>query len=224
MTPAVPWLLFAGYVLAGPLLWALVAVAVRAGRARMDKLKRASRRWRDGNGPPAQDAPRVTIVVPVKDEADGIELCVRGLLAQDYPRFSLLVADDRSADGTGAILDALAAEFPGRLRVAHLTRLPAGWLGKPHALHRAVTDAGEDLGEWLWFVDSDTRCGPAALSHMIGLCRDRQPTDRQRTDESTKRRHRRHRRRPSCRRSLPGRLSSASIRATAAPRSAGRHG
>ena len=161
------------YVILGPLLWTLVAVALRAGRFRMSKLKVASRRWRRDGGPRLDDPPPVTILVPVKDEAAGIETCVRGLLAQDYPRFALLVADDRSADGTGEILDRLAAEFPDRLRVTHLTDLPPGWLGKPHALHEVVTAADDDLGEWLWFVDSDVRCEPAALSQTIALCRER---------------------------------------------------
>ena len=168
------WTLFAGYVLLGPLLWAFLAVALRAGRFRMNKLKTAGRRWRRDGGPNLDDPPPVTILVPVKDEAAGIELCVRNLLAQDYPRFALLVADDRSTDGTGAILDDLAAEFSDRLRVTHLTNLPPGWLGKPHALREVVTAAGDDLGDWLWFVDSDVRCEPAALSQMIALCRERQ--------------------------------------------------
>ena len=161
------------YVIFGPLLWALIVVAVRAGRFRMNKLQAASRRWRRDGGPAFDDPPPVTILVPVKDEAAGIEACVRGLLAQDYPRFALLVADDRSTDGTEAILDALADDFPGRLRVTHLGDLPPGWLGKPHALHHVVAAAGEELGEWLWFVDSDVRCEPAALSQMVALCRDR---------------------------------------------------
>ena len=166
------WIALFVYVLLGPLLWAGVAVAVRAGRFRMNKLKTASRRWRRDGGPDLADAPVVTIIVPVKDEAAGIDLCVRGLLAQDYPHYTLLVADDRSTDGTGAILDRLAEEFGERLHVTHLHDLPDGWLGKPHALHHVVTHA-QDLGDWLWFVDSDVRCEPQALLHMVALCRER---------------------------------------------------
>ncbi len=117
-------------------------------------------------GPAPDGAPRVSVVVAAKDEAEGIERAVRSLLAQEHPDFEVVVVDDRSADGTGAILDRLAAEFPGKLKVVHVTSLPEGWGGQNHALSRGVEAA---TGSWILFTDADcdfvsTRALPGAAA------------------------------------------------------------
>lgn len=137
-------------------------VAFSAGRRRMLKF-----RHRSGQSALPDPAPRVSILVPVKDEVEGIERCVRGLLAQDYPDFDLHVIDDRSTDGTGRVLERLVAEADPRLHVMTIEQLPPGWLGKPHALHAAVQRHREKLGEWLLFVDSDVVAEPDALRRTI---------------------------------------------------------
>ena len=73
--------------------------------------------------------------------------------------------DDRSSDGTGAILDRMAAEHP-RLRVIHLSTLPAGWLGKNHALARGAAVA---TGEWLLFTDADVVLHSETLARAAGF-------------------------------------------------------
>src|SRR5260370_208112 len=51
-------------------------------------------------GPPAR-WPAVVAVIPARDEATGIETCVRSLLHQHYPGLlGLVVVDDHSTDGT----------------------------------------------------------------------------------------------------------------------------
>ena len=66
-----------------------------------------------------------------------IEAAVRSLLAIDYPDYELVVVDDRSEDATGEILERLKAEN-GAVGVVHVRELPAGWLGKTHAMWRAA--------------------------------------------------------------------------------------
>lgn len=61
----------------------------------------------------------VLVVVPTYNERENLPLLVRGVLA--HPGFRLLVVDDGSPDGTGAIADALAIEYPGRIEVMHRT-------------------------------------------------------------------------------------------------------
>src|SRR5580704_3193207 len=95
--------------------------------------------------------PKVSIIVPARDEAAKIEAAMRSKLLIDYPDFELIAVDDRSQDETGAILDRLAAE-DSRLRVIHLDSLPDDWLGKSHAMHVAATHA---KGEYLLFTDAD---------------------------------------------------------------------
>ena len=72
--------------------------------------------------------PRISILVPARNEEANIGDCVRSLLSQDYPDFEVIVLDDGSRDRTGEILAELAARHP-RLRVIAGRELPAGWLG-----------------------------------------------------------------------------------------------
>ncbi|MGA7965802.1 MAG: glycosyltransferase [Gammaproteobacteria bacterium] len=102
--------------------------------------------------PPATDAPGLptfTIIVPARNEADTLDPAMRSLLALDYPAFDIVAVDDRSEDGTGRLLDGF--DDP-RLTVLHVSELPAGWLGKNHALHLGARQA---TGDWLLFTDAD---------------------------------------------------------------------
>jgi chlorobactene glucosyltransferase len=107
--------------------------------------------------------PRVSVLVPVREEAANVGPCVRSLLAQDYPDLEVLALDDESTDGTAEVLMAMAQSDP-RLRVLHGVPLPAGWLGKHWACHQLAQAA---TGELLLFVDADTRHTPQALAHAV---------------------------------------------------------
>jgi chlorobactene glucosyltransferase len=114
----------------------------------------------DGCGLPEQP-PRVSILVPARDEEVNIADCVRSLLSQDYPDFEVIVLDDGSRDRTSAILAEVVAQNP-RLRVIMGRELPPGWLGK----HWACQQLGEAAtGDLLLFTDADTRHGPRSLWH-----------------------------------------------------------
>jgi glycosyltransferase involved in cell wall biosynthesis len=84
------------------------------------------------------EIPHVCVVVPARNEEVHVEGTIRSLLALDYPRIRIVAVDDRSTDATGEILDRLAAEAPARLQVLHVKELPAGWLGKTHAMWLAA--------------------------------------------------------------------------------------
>lgn len=108
------------------------------------------------------EAPRVSVLVPARNEERNIAACLTSLLEQDYPDFEVLVLDDGSSDGTGAILHGLAAST--RLRVLDGSPLPAGWLGKNWACHQLASAAS---GRLLLFVDADTRHHPLTLSDAV---------------------------------------------------------
>jgi chlorobactene glucosyltransferase len=107
--------------------------------------------------------PRVSILLPARNEAANIAACARSLLAQDYPDFELLVLDDNSTDGTGDIARELAAR-DNRLCVLEGRPLPEGWLGKHWACHQLAQAARGDL--WL-FTDADTVHHPRALREAV---------------------------------------------------------
>jgi len=107
--------------------------------------------------------PRVSVVVAARDEQRRIGEAMRSLLALDYPDLEVIAVDDRSTDRTGAMLDELAAADP-RLWVEHVRELPAGWLGKNHALHLGARRA---TGELILFTDADVLFEPTVLARAV---------------------------------------------------------
>lgn len=101
---------------------------------------------------PLDPVPRVTVIVPARNEAQDIEQCLTSLARLDYPAFEVIAVNDRSTDPTGAIMDRLAAAHPSLFRVLHVTALPEGWLGKTHAMWLAGQQAKGDI---LLFTDGD---------------------------------------------------------------------
>ncbi|MGH9502653.1 MAG: glycosyltransferase [Terriglobales bacterium] len=103
--------------------------------------------------PPHSDQPCVSIIVPACNEAADIEATLTRLLALEYGNYEVIAVDDRSTDRTGEIMETIAATAPpGRLKVIHITELPPGWMGKPHAMWSASNLA---TGDWLLFTDAD---------------------------------------------------------------------
>jgi glycosyltransferase involved in cell wall biosynthesis len=98
--------------------------------------------------------PRVSIIVPARNEEEHVGPTLSTLLNLDYDNYEVIAVNDRSADRTGEIMDRMAstAEARGRLRVIHIAELPQGWLGKAHAMWSAAKQAS---GEWLLFTDAD---------------------------------------------------------------------
>jgi chlorobactene glucosyltransferase len=109
--------------------------------------------------PVPSNTPLISICVPARNEEHNLRTCIEAILAQTYPNFELIVLDDRSTDATPAILKELSKD--PRLHILNGSNLPAGWAGKPYALHQASMIA---RGDWLCFVDADTFLAPEALA------------------------------------------------------------
>ncbi|WP_329234431.1 glycosyltransferase [Streptomyces sp. NBC_00111] len=108
--------------------------------------------------PPLTADPRVSFLLAVKDEVDGIEACVRSMAASDCPGVRIIVVDDHSQDGTGAVLDRLRDELG--ITVIHL----AANVGKKNALVRACELADTEI---IAFTDSDCVLAPDALRRCV---------------------------------------------------------
>jgi glycosyltransferase involved in cell wall biosynthesis len=122
----------------------------------------------------ANGEPRVSIIVPARNEEEDIRATLLQLLALDYSNYEVIAVNDRSTDRTGAIMDAVAATEnvrgadnnfrPTRLKVIHISELPSGWLGKTHAMWTAGQQAS---GDWLLFTDADVLFRPDSLRRAV---------------------------------------------------------
>src|SRR5262249_26734316 len=99
--------------------------------------------------------PRVSLLVPARDEATRLPRLLPGLLAQ--PADEILILDDCSTDATAAVVDACSDP---RLRLLPGTPPPSGWVGKNWACHQLAEAA---QGQLLVFCDADVVLAPGAL-------------------------------------------------------------
>jgi glycosyltransferase involved in cell wall biosynthesis len=122
--------------------------------------------------------PRVAIIVPARNEEASIEQALTQLLALDYDNYEVIAINDRSTDRTGEGMDKVSASTETRLwgdgrprpsttdlKVIHIRDLPAGWMGKAHAMWtaaKAATDA-----DWLLFTDADVMFRPDCIRRAI---------------------------------------------------------
>jgi len=124
--------------------------------------------WTRGRALPAAAAAApggISVLIPARDEVANIERCVRSVDAAHGPIIEILVYDDGSTDGTAEVLAGLQATVP-RLRVVSGADLPAGWVGKPHALHRLSALAA---GELLLNIDADVTLHEDGVLRMLSL-------------------------------------------------------
>jgi glycosyltransferase involved in cell wall biosynthesis len=133
--------------------------------------------------------PRVSIIVPARNEEEDIRQTLQQLLVLEYSNYEIIAVNDRSTDRTGQIMDEVAQSIvhrienglpegadvnppteadrsvrPTRLRVIHVAELPSGWLGKTHAMWTAGKEA---TGDWLLFTDADVLFKPDVLRRAI---------------------------------------------------------
>jgi glycosyltransferase involved in cell wall biosynthesis len=119
--------------------------------------------------------PRVSIIVPARNEEETIEPALNALLALDYDNYEVIAVNDRSTDRTREIMERVAGspQAHGCLRVVHHRELPAGWLGKTHAMWTAANQA---TGDWLLFTDADVLFKPDSLRRALAYA-ESEPAD-----------------------------------------------
>ncbi len=134
--------------------------------------------------PPDVEEP-VSVLLPLRDEADRVRPCLESLLAQErLTDVELLVLDDGSTDATAALVAEVFGADPrwcpvGPGQPAEGTRtwrlltgeqLPPGWLGKPHACAQLSAAA---RGRVLVLLDADVVLQPLAVASTVSLLRER---------------------------------------------------
>lgn len=149
----------AGSILA--VIWASRVLDAAFGMPTVADISRAE--W---DPKPNNPEPRVSIIVPARNEEEHVAQTLRQLLALDYDNYEVIAVNDRSTDRTGEAMDRIAgtSQSPGRLRVIHVADLPAGWMGKPHAMWSGANQA---TGDWILFTDADVLFRPDVLRRAV---------------------------------------------------------
>lgn len=150
--------------LAAGLLWAGLVAWLILRAARQFSVHRAASLVSLADGAPT---PRLdlAVVVPARNEIANIGDCLACLAAQRGldGNCPILVVDDGSRDGTAqAVAD--AAQRDPRIGLLDPGRLPAGWMGKPHACWQGALAT---KSEWLCFIDADVRTAPELVAAAV---------------------------------------------------------
>ena len=106
--------------------------------------------------------PLISIIIPVKNEEDNIENCIKSCIDSSYKNKEIIVVNDGSTDKTPRILERLMKENPNALRVLHL---PIN-LGKKHAIEKAIEIAN---GKFYVFMDSDCNMFDDAVENLVKI-------------------------------------------------------
>lgn len=106
----------------------------------------------------------VSILLPLRNERDRVERCLRALLAQTgLERVEIVVLDDGSTDGTREAVRTLV-EDESRVRMLTAAPPPRGWLGKSSACHQLAVAA---RGSVYLYLDADVILAPHAVAAMV---------------------------------------------------------
>jgi hopene-associated glycosyltransferase HpnB len=113
--------------------------------------------------------PRITAIVPARNEAETIAHAITSLLQQNYPGdFSVILVDDHSEDATANLARKAAAQLnaANRVTILQASPLPPGWTGKLWALKEG-TRVVSSSPDYLWFTDADITHAPDTLTRLV---------------------------------------------------------
>ncbi len=117
----------------------------------------------------SKSTPKVSIILPARNEEEFLGNCLESLLDQDYENYEIIVIDDSSEDSTGKIISDFAKKNSKVIHVSAKPK-PEGWMGKNWACMEGYRKAS---GEMLLFTDADTRHSrnviSLAVAHLISL-------------------------------------------------------
>jgi len=106
------------------------------------------------------DGPKVSVLIPARNEENRIRPTLDAILRQEYGDYEVIVVDDDSTDSTWDILESYSADHE-RFRAVRGRKLPEGWKGKPFAMTQLAEAARGDI---FVFLDADIIAAPDFLS------------------------------------------------------------
>jgi glycosyltransferase involved in cell wall biosynthesis len=109
--------------------------------------------------------PKVSILIPARNEEAVIGKLLSGLQQLEYPDFEVIVCNDHSSDNTEEILNWFAGEDQ-RFHWFLGEKLPEDWLGKNFACHQL---ARKGNGKYLIFLDADVELRADAITKAVAF-------------------------------------------------------
>ncbi len=113
-----------------------------------------------------EPAPSVVIIIAVRNEEYALREALTSVCNLNYSNYKVIVVNDRSTDNSAKILSELAAMF-NQINVINIDKLPAGWLGKNHALYTGSIASDE---AYILFTDADVLYHKDVLNKAINYC------------------------------------------------------
>ncbi len=117
----------------------------------------------------SKTTPKVSIILPARNEEKHIGKCLDSLIDQDYQNYEIIVINDSSEDTTEKIISEYAKKVP-KIIAVNARLKPNGWMGKNWACMEGYEKA---TGELLLFTDADTHHSKnvisLAVSHLISF-------------------------------------------------------
>ena len=107
--------------------------------------------------------PKVSIILPARNEENFIGKCLDSLIDQDYKNYEIVVIDDSSDDSTGKIIEQYAKKYSKIVAVSARSK-PEGWMGKNWACMEGFKNSN---GELLLFTDADTKHSRKVISLSV---------------------------------------------------------
>ena len=114
--------------------------------------------------------PKVSILIPARDEEATIGKLLANIQLQNYPDFEVIVCNDHSSDNTEEILNWFAG-VDKRIQWFLGEKLHGDWLGKNFACHQLAMRAN---GKYLIFLDADVELSADAVSKAIAFFQEKQ--------------------------------------------------
>ena len=116
-----------------------------------------------------KQTPKVSIILPARNEEKYLTTCLESLIDQDYQNYEIIAIDDSSEDSTGKIIENFSKKNSKIIHVSAKSK-PEGWMGKNWACMEGYKQA---TGELLLFTDADTKHSrkviSLSVSHLLSL-------------------------------------------------------
>ena len=107
--------------------------------------------------------PKVSIILPARNEEQDIEKCLDSLLKQDYSSYEIVAINDSSSDRTGEIIQKYST-MNTKVIFINAEKKPEGWTGKNWACYQGYI---KSAGQLFLFTDADTTHSSSAISLAV---------------------------------------------------------